>query len=347
MFRAFCYKETLHILRDRKTLFFVVVIPAVLTLLFGFAISTDVNNIDVAVVAPRITPESREYVARLENNRYFTFLGLCTQNEAEKLLRGGKADAVVCFDYNGGKSMHIMLDASNTNMSSAASMYLQGLLHEESQPSVFETQLLYNPQMKSSFYFVPGILGVIFILICTIMTSVSIVREKETGTMSVLLVSPVRPITIMLAKMVPYLALSIINLVIILLLTYYILDVPMAGGIMPIFGVSLLYLVLALSLGLLISIVSRTQVAALLQCALLLLSPAILFSGMIYPLENLPEWLRPASWLMPATWYISAIRKLMIEGLPISYVLREIAIMAAMTSGILGAALKLFKDKME
>lgn len=347
MFRAFCHKETLHILRDTKTLFFVVVIPAVLTLLFGFAISTDVNNIDVAVSAPHITPESRAYVTRLENNRYFTFLGLCTQNEAEGLLRSGKADAVVCFDHSGQDKIHIMLDASNTNISAAASMYLQGLLQENRQTSVFETHLLYNPQMRSSYNFVPGILGVIFILICTIMTSVSIVREKETGTMSVLLVSPVRPITIMIAKVIPYLALSIINLAIILLLTYYVLDVPMVGGILPLLGVSLLYLILALSLGLLISVISRTQVAALLLCALLLLSPAILFSGMIYPLENLPVWLRPASWLMPATWYISAIRKLMIEGLPISYVLKEIVIMGAMTAGILVAGLKLFKDKME
>lgn len=348
-FLSFCYKETLHVWRDRKSLAFVIVLPAVLTLLFGFAISTDVRNIDVAVVAPRLTPEVREAVERMEHNPWFTFVGLCSQREAESQLRSGKADAVVYFSNDATPDVHIALDASNSNMAGSAAIYLQGLLSQGRKGllEMFDTKFLYNPQMRSAYNFVPGILGVIFILICTLMTSVSIAREKETQTMSVLLVSPVRPLTVIAAKMVPYVVLSLFNLTVILLLTRYVLNVPLAGSLWATVGVSVLYLLLSLSLGLLISVVSKTQVAALLQCALLLLSPAILFSGMIYPLENLPEWLLPASWVMPATWYISAIRKLMIEGLTLDYVVTEVAVMAGMTVAILGAALKLFKDKVD
>lgn len=352
VFWSFCYKETKHVLRDTKTLVLLVIVPAMLALLFGFAISTDVQNIDVAIVAPKLTSEVHEAVTKLNQNQYFTFQGLCTQPEAEGMLRSGKADAIVCFDHEDASRMHIMLDASNTNMSQSADIYIRGLLASDNtimkqMKSIFEIQMLYNPQMRSAYNFVPGIMGLLFILICTLMTSVSIAREKENRTMAVLLVSPVRPLTIIVAKMFPYMVLSFINLIIILCITWFILELPMVGNVMAIIGVSTLYIILALFLGLLISVVSKTQVAALLQCALLILSPAILFSGMIYPLENLPLWLRPASWGMPATWYISALRKLMIEGLEFEYVQSEVIIMFLMTVLILGSALLLFKDKIE
>lgn len=210
-----------------------------------------------------------------------------------------------------------------------------------------ETRLLYNPRMKSAYNFVPGIMGLIFILICAIMTSVSIVREKETGTMEVLLVSPVRPIRIVFAKMIPYFVLSCLNLASILLLARFVLGVPMSGGIVGIVGLSLLYIVLALALGLFISTVARTQVTALLVSAMLMLMPMIMLSGMVLPDR---EHARAATVaLVHRSGPVVHRRHPAADdrGLPFTAVLREFAILAAMTAGLIAVALRKFNDKLE
>ena len=208
-------------------------------------------------------------------------------------------------------------------------------------------RILYNPQMKSSYNFVPGIMGLIFILICAMMTSVSIVREKESGTMEVLLVSPVRPIWIISAKMIPYFLLSCLALATILLLAHYVLGVPMSGSMVGLVGLSLLYLVLSLALGLFISTVSHTQVVAILVSGMLLMLPVIMLSGMLFPVENMPGILRALSCVIPARWYIEAVRKLMIGGQPFVAVWQESAILLAMTVVLVVVALKKFNDKLE
>ena len=250
-----------------------------------------------------------------------------------------------------GAALQLVMDASNTNTAQAGAAYLRSVLLGDAAGAAggagVETRLLYNPRMKSAYNFVPGIMGLIFILICAIMTSVSIVREKETGTMEVLLVSPVRPIRIVFAKMIPYFVLSCLNLASILLLARFVLGVPMSGGIVGIVGLSLLYIVLALALGLFISTVARTQVTALLVSAMLMLMPMIMLSGMVFPIGNMPAPLRWLSCIVPARWYIAAIRRLMIEGLPFTAVLREFAILAAMTAGLIAVALRKFNDKLE
>ena len=243
-FLSFVKKEMLHILRDRRTMLIVLGIPVMQLLLFGFAISVEINNIDFAVVAPHPTAAVRQQVERLAANPYFTFMGYVTQAEADGVLRAGRADAVVAFagDYDrltadagraalGEKAVQLVFDASNPNTASAGAGYMQSILlaGQQSGAAMPETRLLYNPQMKSAYNFVPGIMGLIFILICAMMTSVSIVREKETGTMEVLLVSPVRPIRIIFAKMIPYFLLSCFNLVTILLLARFVLGMPVAG----------------------------------------------------------------------------------------------------------------------
>ena len=201
--------------------------------------------------------------------------------------------------------------------------------------------------MKSAYNFVPGIMGLIFILICAMMTSVSIVREKEVGTMEVLLVSPVRPIKIILAKMIPYFIISCINLATILLIARYLLDVPMSGGLGGIIIISLIYLVLALALGLLVSTLASSQVVALLISAMVMLLPMMMLSGMVFPIENLPRVLHPLPYIVPARWYIEAIRKMMIMGLPLSAVIKEVLILVCMTIILMGISLKKFKDKLE
>lgn len=361
-FASFVRKETLHIFRDPRTMLIALLMPVVQILLFGFALSTEVNNVDVAVVAPHRSETVRQAVERMAANPNFTFTGYIPSGEIDRTLRSGRADAVAVFadDFDRrmtdlatgradtGAALQLVMDASNTNTAQAGAAYLRSVLLDNVADGVgVETRLLYNPRMKSAYNFVPGIMGLIFILICAIMTSVSIVREKETGTMEVLLVSPVRPIRIVFAKMIPYFVLSCLNLASILLLARFVLGVPMSGGIVGIVGLSLLYIVLALALGLFISTVARTQVSALLVSAMLMLMPMIMLSGMVFPIGNMPAPLRWLSCIVPARWYIAAIRRLMIEGLPFTAVLREFAILAAMTAGLIAVALRKFNDKLE
>ena len=190
-------------------------------------------------------------------------------------------------------------------------------------------------------------MGLVFLLICAMMTSVSIVREKETGTMEVLLVSPVRPLWIVLAKMIPYFVLSCVNLTTILLLAHFALDVPLTGSLVSVVGISLLYIALALALGLFISTFARTQVVAILISGMMLMMPVIMLSGMVFPIENMPGVLQVLSCIIPARWYIEAMRKLMIEGVAFGAVLQEFFILLGMTVALIVAALRKFNDKLE
>lgn len=360
-FWAFVKKESLHIMRDRRTMLVVMLIPVVLMILFGFAISTEVNNVDVAVVASERTNGVKDVVEKLAQNEYFTFKGYISEDEIDDWLRSGKASAVVVFmsDYDRRIAqaadgvptkpvIQIIVDAANVISAGSASAYLQGiLLGDASQQAMFETRMLFNPQMKSAYNFVPGIMGLIFILVCAMMTSVSIVREKEVGTMEVLLVSPVRPVKIIIAKMIPYFGISCIVLTAILLLARYLLGVPMSGGVGGILAISLLYLVLALSLGLLVSTMVRTQVAALLVSAMVMMMPIMMLSGLLFPIENLPIFFQLLSNIIPARWYIDAMRKMMIQGVSLADVWIDGVILLVMTAVIVGVSLKKFNDRLE
>ena len=360
-FLSFVKKESLHILRDVRTMMIVLLIPVVLMILFGFAISTEVNNLNVAIVAPNRTEGVRQVVDRLANNPYITVVGYDSSIDIDAALRSGKADAVVVFDedyehlitqraegIDTHPAIQFIFDASNTNIAQTGTAYLQNVVSaDHSQQELLNLHLLYNPQMKSAYNFVPGIMGLIFILICAMMTSVSIVREKEMGTIEVLLVSPVRPIKIILAKMIPYFVISCINLATILLIARYLLDVPISNGVWSIVIISVIYLLLSLALGLLISTIASSQVVALLISAMVMLLPMIMLSGMVFPIENLPTVLKPLPYIVPARWYIEANRKLMIMGLPLSAVMKEVAILIFMTFVLMGVSLKKFKDKLE
>ena len=360
-FGSFVKKESLHILRDRRTMLIVMLIPVVLMILFGFAISTEVNNVNVAVVSPERSDTINDAVERLAHNDYFTFKGYISEDDIDPYLRSGKVNAVVVFATDFDRRareaaagiptkpiIQLIVDASNVNTAGSATAYLQGvLLGSASEQAMFETRMLFNPQMKSAYNFVPGIMGLIFILVCAMMTSVSIVREKEVGTMEVLLVSPVRPVKIIFAKMIPYFAISCTVLVTILLLARYLLEVPMTGGVGGIFSLSLLYLMLSLSLGLLVSTIASTQMAALLISAMVMMMPILMLSGMLFPIENLPKFFKVVSNIVPARWYIDAVRKMMIQGLPLVAVWKNCVILLGMTVAILGVSLKKFNDKLE
>lgn len=329
-------KEGIHIIRDKRTLLITLLMPLVLLLLFGFAISTEVKAIRLVAVADRHTEETRLLLEKFRHNSYFDFHGLTSPSEGERQLRAGKCDAVLFVRNDGGRvKAQVMADASNPTEAQSVAAYVGGVIGGGGGFSPALTYTLYNPQMKSAYNFVPGIMGMIFILICAIMTSVSIVREKENGTMALLLVSPVRPATIIMGKLIPYFILSCMILAVMLLISYTVLSLPFSASVINVVGVSILYILLSLSFGLLVSTIADSQLTALIGSAVILMLPVIMLSGMIFPIDNMPAPLQWISAVIPARWYISAMRKLMIQQLDMSFIYREIIILAGMTAGFL------------
>ena len=346
-FIAFVIKETKHILRDKRTMLILFGMPVVMMLLFGFAITTDVKNVRTVVVTSEMSPRTQQAVERLAQSEYFVITQTVnTPREAEQLIRSQKADMALVFVQNRG--MQIMVDGSDPNMAQQWTTYAQQTM-AAANSSLFtiHSSLLYNPQMKSAYNFVPAIMGMLLMLICAMMTSISIVREKEKGTMEVLLVSPVRPLMVIIAKAVPYLVLAFAILITILLMARFVLGVPLAGSLFWILAVSTLYILLALSLGLLISNVAQTQLVALLLSAMVLLMPVVMLSGMLFPVESMPTILQWISAVVPPRYYIEAMRKLMIMGVGIEDVAREVAVLTGMTVVLLAIALKKFKQRLE
>lgn len=381
-FIAFVRKEFYHIFRDRRTMLILLGMPVVQIILFGFAISTEVRNVRVAVLDPSNDVMTRRIIDQLEASEYFKIERLVhSPEELETVFREGDADMAVVFSpqfmddmYSGDAQVQLVADATDPNMATTRTNYASGVIASvqqemlreilsESQAAsmssgvsavsssggtlVPDLKLLYNPQMKSTYNFVPGVMGLILMLICAMMTSISIVREKETGTMEILLVSPVRPLFVILSKAVPYFVLSFVNLVTILLLSVYVLEVPVAGSLFWLIAVSLLFIFVSLALGLLISSVTRTQVAAMLASGLILMMPTMILSGMIFPIESMPLVLQGISAILPARWYIQAVRKLMIEGVDITLVMQEIGILALMAVVLITISFKKFKNRLE
>ena len=348
-FLSFVNKEAWHILRDRRTMLILFGMPVVMMLIFGFAITTDVKNVRTIVVTSQMDMQTRSAVERLSQSEYFIITHIVkTPREAELLIRNQKADMAVVFapDFASTHSgIQFIVDGADPNMAQQWTNYASNVIVNSSGGTV-NAKLLYNPQMRSAYNFVPAILGMLLMLVCAMMTSISIVREKERGTMEVLLVSPVRPLMIIIAKVVPYLVLAFAILTTILLMARYVLDVPLAGSILWIYIVSTIYIILALSLGLLISNIATTQLMALLLSAMVLLLPIVMLSGMIFPVESMPEILQYVAAVVPPRYYIQAMRKLMIMGVDIGNVVREIVILSVMTMFLLLVALKKFKKRL-
>ena len=363
-FSSFVIKEAKHIVRDRRTMLILFVMPVVLMLIFGFAISNDVRNVRAVVVTSQMDHVTQQVIDRLSHSEYFVITATVgTSKEAEQLIRRQKADMSLTpspspiGEGSSNLQWQIMVDGSDPNMAQQWTTYAQSILSQPvdgkhySLPSPFGeglgVRLLYNPRMKSAYNFVPAIMGMLLMLICAMMTSVSIVREKEKGTMEVLLVSPVRPIMMIVAKAVPYLVLAFAILVSILLMARFVLGVPLAGSILWIFVVSAIYILLALSLGLLISNIASSQLMALLLSAMVLLMPIVMLSGMLFPIESMPMVLQWISAVIPPRYYIEAMRKLMIMGVGIGEVMREVAILSGMTIFLLIVSLAKFKTRLE
>lgn len=348
-FISFVIKETRHILRDKRTMLILFGMPVVMMLIFGFAITTDVKNVRTVVVTSQMDLQTQRAVERLSQSEYFTITQTVnTPKDAELLIRNQKADMAIVFapDFaSKHRGIQIIVDGADPNMAQQWTNYATNVI-TNMPGGVVNAKLLYNPQMRSAYNFVPAILGMLLMLVCAMMTSISIVREKERGTMELLLVSPVRPLMIMIAKVVPYLVLAFAILTTILLMARFVLDVPLAGSIVWIYVISTIYIILALSLGLLISTIATTQLMALLLSAMVLLMPIVMLSGMIFPVESMPEVLQWIATLVPPRYYIQAMRKLMIMGVDISNVVREIYILSAMALSLLIVALAKFKKRL-
>ena len=359
-FWAFIKIEFFHIFRDRRTMLILLGMPVLQIILFGFAITTELNHSRVAVLDPSKDAVTTRITERIDENRYFSVVKeLSSASDIETVFRHDEADIVVAFtpdfDANlstGEAGIQLVVDATDPNTGNMMAGYVQGIVGQALQSGtqsspIVQTHLLFNPQMKSAYNFVPGVMGLILMLICAMMTSISIVREKETGTMEVLLVSPIRPIFIILAKAVPYLVLSCVNLATILLLSVYVLHVPVEGSLWTLSFLSLLLIAVALSLGLLISCVVQNQVAAMIVSGMGLMMPVMLLSGMMFPIESMPAVLQWISNIIPARWYIQAVKKVMIEGLGMAAVWHEALILSGMAALLIGLSLKKFKERLE
>ncbi len=349
-FISFIIKEAKHIVRDKRTMLILFGMPIIMMLLFGYAVRNDVRNVRTVIVMSNTDYVTQQAVDRLSASEYFTITHVvATPAEAEQAIRDQKADLAIIFgkDYASvHSSLQFIVDGADPNMAQQWTQYANAVITNPNNGLV-NTKLLYNPQMKSAYNFVPAIMGTLLMLVCAMMTSISIVREKERGTMEVLLVSPVRPILIIIAKVIPYLVLAFIILIVILLMANSLLGVPLQGSVFWIFVISTIYILLALSLGLLVSNIAKTQLVALLLSAMVLLMPIVMLSGMIFPIESMPKVLQYVSAIIPTRYYTSAMRKLMIMGVGVRQVMHEMMVLICMLIGLLGLSLAMFNKRLE
>ncbi|MCL2502751.1 MAG: ABC transporter permease [Bacteroidales bacterium] len=364
-FSAFIKKEFRHIFRDRRSMLILLGMPIIQIILFGFAITTEVKNAQVAVFDPSNDIATQRIIHRLHASEYFHIAYYPNHPEdINQLFQEGKIQLAILFNdhfdqrlkHTGDAAVQLLADATDPNQASIMVGYASNILAAFQQEwmqecriplqIIPEIRMLYNPQMKGAYNFVPGVMGLILMLICAMMTSIAIVREKETGTMEVLLASPIKPGYVIFSKVIPYFSLSVVNLITILLLSVFVLGVPVSGSLFWLVIVSFLFITVALSLGILISTIVRTQVAAMLISGMALMMPVMLLSGMIFPVENMPLILQGLSHIVPAKWFILAVKKLMIEGLALRFVLKEFAILALMALLLITVSLKKFKVRL-
>lgn len=360
-FLAFVRKEFYHIFRDARTMLILLGMPIVQILLFGFAITTEIKNIPFAVFDMSKDDTTEQIVNKLQSTEYFSLVeNIDNYARVEQIMKEGDVSMVLIFgsEFNedmhhlGSASIQVMIDATDPNQATTINNYVSSVLAEYQQMEdsgyriIPQVKMLYNPQLKGAYNFLPGVMGLIMMLICTMMTSIAIVREKERGNMEVLLASPIQPILIIIAKAVPYFTLSIVNLTTILLLSVYVLDVPIVGSLGMIIFASLIFILVALLLGLLISSLVNSQVTAMLFAGMGLMAPTMFLSGMMFPIDSMPAILQWVSSIMPARWYIEIIKKLMIQGVDSIYVIKEFAVLIMMIVVLLVINLKKFKVRL-
>ena len=371
-------KEFLHIRRDRRSLFVLFGMPIVQVLIFGFALSNEVKDSRIAILDASKDVYTEGVIQKFAASNYFDIeRNLTTIDDIERAFQSGKIKMAVVFAPNFRETLlhtnkaqiQLITDASDPNTATTIINYAGAIIAEYNQQLLntsvplpltpagigmslplhigVETRMLYNPQLRGEYNFVPGVMAMILMLISAMMTSVSIVREKELGTMEILLVSPMQPIWVILSKMMPFLLLSIVNFSTILLLSVHVLGLPIRGDLSLLFAVSIVYVICSLALGLLISTIAESQQVAMFLALGGLMMPTILFSGFMFPLENLPLPMQLISNVIPAKWYFIIVKNVMIKGLGFSSIWRETAILGFMTVVLLAVSLKKFKTRLD
>ncbi len=365
-FWGFVRKEFFHIFRDKQTLLILFGMPIAQMLIFGFVISNEIRDVGIAILDQSNDVATQQITDKILSSGYFLLEdNLSNQDEIEEVFQRGKVKEVIVFEpqfernlvRTGKANVQIITDASDANLANLITTYTNGIIQDYvnqnniliSKPMqiVPEARMIYNEQLKGSFMFVPGIMALILMLISAMMTSISIAREKEMGTMEILLVSPLKPIQIIVGKVVPYIALAFINAITILLLGNFVFGIPIQGSIILLLSECMLYIILALSLGILISSITGNQQVAMMISAFALMLPVLLLSGFIFPIENMPKILQWISQVMPAKWFIIIIKSIMLKGLGIGYIWKETLILIGMTILFLSISLKKFKIRLD
>jgi ABC-2 type transport system permease protein len=364
-FLVFVKKEFAHVLRDRKTLLILFGMPVVQILIFGFALTNEVKNSKVAVIDYAKDQSSQQIISRIEASRYFEVeKTVIDHHKIEALFRTGKIKLVIIFPqhfdhdlfHQNKAQIQIIADAADPNTANTLTNYASAIIMDYqaglnlNQPMSYqiipETRMLYNPQLKGVHNFVPGVMALVLMLVCVMMTAISIVREKEMGTMEILLVSPFKPILVILSKAIPYLMLSLVNVTTILLLSVFVLDLPVNGSIILLFAESTLFIITCLTLGIFISVKTSSQQVAMLISLMGMLLPTILFSGFMFPIENMPMPLQVISNIVPAKWFYIIVKSIMIKGLGITSIWKETLILICITLFLLIISLKSFKIRL-
>jgi ABC-2 type transport system permease protein len=362
---AFIRKEFYHVFRDKRTLLILFGLPVVQIILFGYALSNEVKNIGITIFDNAHDDNSEQIIDRIKTSSYFLVKDPVSKyDDIEEEFKDGSIKCAVVFptDFSGelshsGKAqIQIITDGSDPNTATIVVNYLTAIISNYQQQIKPAAQLsyriipqirqLYNEEQNGSLNFIPGVIALIFMIVCTALTSVSIVKEKELGTMEILLVSPLKPILVLIAKAVPYLVLSIVNFIIILTLSVYLLDVHIKGSLVLIFAESILFIITCLSLGLLISNLTNSQQTAMLISMMGMMLPTILFTGFMFPIENMPWIFQAISHVIPSRYYFIIIKAVMLKGLGFSYIWQETGILAGMAIFLLTISLKNFKIRL-
>lgn len=349
-FTGFIRKEFYHILRDRRTLVILFGMPIIQLLLFGYAIRNEINEIEIVVVDQASDYVTREIKNQLLASPYFNIVDqLALTNDIERVFREGRAKEAVVFEpefaqrlaRDGVARVQVLTDATDPNTANTILAYTTAILQDyqgrtlmgdvTSARIIPEVRMRYNPMLKSTYLFVPGLIALILMLVCTLMTSITITREKEMGTMEILLVSPLKPYHIIIGKVIPYLVLSVFIVAAILILARFLFHVPMRGSLPLLLAECTLFIICALSLGILISTATRSQQTAMMISLGALLLPTVILSGLIFPIASMPQPLQVVSHIVPAKWFLIIVRGLMIKGTTFSFIWLETLILVGMT----------------
>ena len=365
-FKGFVKKEAYHIFRDRRSMFILFGMPIAQILLFGFAITNEIKNVNIGILDKSKDSQTMHIINRISSSPYFDIKNIVhSEQQIEAIFKKGEVKAVLVFEKDFGKNLkstnlanvQIISDATDPNTANTVTNYIQSILQDYQReinlgipgtvPIEVRSRMFYNPELKGVFNFLPGVMTVILMLVSAMMTSISIAREKEQGTMEVLLVSPLKPFQVIIGKVFPYIFLSIINAIVILLLGFVVFGMPVQGSYFLLALETVLFILCALSLGILISTISKTQQAAMMISLMGLMLPIILLSDFIFPVSSMPWPLQAISNIIPAKWYNLILKGVMIKGVGLQFLWKETLILLGMTVFFIVLSIKKYKIRLE